>query len=156
MSALFRTGKIEILEFPTKKTILPSGGVRHESLGSKGSRYSRGSRVSARKSNETENGGLKKTLDLPISHLYSIYYPQRTTEFELVFNYPNDVEKDLEEPTRDFKQIFVRIKCPTADSAENWIKHVLLAVADQILLVENIADTLRKNEAPRAKFTMER
>mmetsp|Transcript_20703 Transcript_20703/g.26387 ORF Transcript_20703/g.26387 Transcript_20703/m.26387 type:complete len:353 (+) Transcript_20703:378-1436(+) len=143
-------GHLEILEFPRRKSFAPRASFVQKHV-SQGSRVSRGSVKSnkskdAHESTNSGGAGLTKTLDLPLSHIHSIFYPAKSTDFELAFNYPSNPDDELEEPTKEFTTVSVRLRCSTAETAENWVKHFLLAVSDQVLLIDNIADTLRKKE----------
>mmetsp|Transcript_25043 Transcript_25043/g.30580 ORF Transcript_25043/g.30580 Transcript_25043/m.30580 type:complete len:142 (-) Transcript_25043:512-937(-) len=40
----------------------------------------------------------------------------------------------------------LKLGCNSKEHAEKWIKHILLAVSDQVLLIDHFADIIRKQE----------
>lgn len=149
-------GVLEVLEFPRRASFIGRQSVIKSKHKSTGSHRSAGSRISTPQPlNDGPDGGLIKTLSLPLSHIYSVFYPARTTEFELVFNYPNQFEDEIDEPTKDFKQISVTLKAATAEQAEKWVKYVLCAVQNQATYIDKLTDTLRKKEDLEGTWTVE-
>lgn len=88
-----------------------------------------------------------KAASLNISRLFAINYETRANVFELVFLTPTGAEDTLEEPTLDFKKTSINLRCASEGQAEQWIKHILMAVQDQAMYTDMVEEHLR-NKGP--------